>query len=30
MNSGTIRPESITFEHLDIDIIAGRGRDPLP
>ena len=28
MNSGTIRPETITFDHLDIDIIAGRGRDP--
>lgn len=28
MQSGTIRPETITFDHLDIDIIAGRGRDP--
>jgi len=28
MKSGTIQPETITFEHLDIDIIAGRGRDP--
>lgn len=28
MKSGTIRPETITFDHLDIDIIAGRGRDP--
>jgi mannose-6-phosphate isomerase-like protein (cupin superfamily) len=28
MLSGTIRPETITFHELDIDIIAGRGRDP--
>ena len=28
MKSGTIRPETITFDHLDIDIIAGHGRDP--
>lgn len=28
MKSGTIRPETITFDRLDIDIIAGRGRDP--
>ena len=28
MKSGTIRPETITFDHLDIDLIAGRGRDP--
>jgi quercetin dioxygenase-like cupin family protein len=28
MKSGTIRPETITFDGLPIDIIAGRGRDP--
>lgn len=28
MKSGTIRPDKITFEHLDIDILAGHGRDP--
>ena len=28
MKSGTIQAETITFEHLDIDIIAGHGRDP--
>ena len=28
MKSGTIRPETITFDYLDIDIIAGHGRDP--
>ncbi len=28
MHSGTIRPETITFHDLEIDIIAGRGRDP--
>ena len=28
MKSGMIRRESIRFEHLDIDIIAGHGRDP--
>ena len=28
MQSGTIRPEKITFDHLDIDLIAGHGRDP--
>ena len=28
MKSGTIRPDRVTFEHLDIDILAGHGRDP--
>ena len=28
MKSGKVRPEAITFEHLAIDILAGRGRDP--
>lgn len=28
MNSGTIRPETIHFHGLEIDIIAGRRRDP--
>jgi quercetin dioxygenase-like cupin family protein len=28
MKSGTIRPETITFDGLPIDILAGRGRDP--
>jgi mannose-6-phosphate isomerase-like protein (cupin superfamily) len=28
MHSGTIRPETITFHELEIEIIAGRGRDP--
>lgn len=28
MQSGTIQPKTITFDHLDIDIIAGHGRDP--
>jgi hypothetical protein len=28
MKSGTIRPDQMTFEHLDIDILAGHGRDP--
>ena len=28
MKSGTIHPETITFEGLRIDIIAGHGRDP--
>lgn len=28
MKSGAIRPKTITFDHLDIDIIAGHGRDP--
>jgi hypothetical protein len=28
VQSGTIQPKTITFDHLDIDIIAGPGRDP--
>jgi len=28
MKSGTIEPETVTFEHLVIDILAGHGRDP--
>lgn len=28
MKSGTIRPDNITFEHLEIEILAGHGRDP--
>ena len=28
MKSGTVRPDTIRFDELDIDIIAGRGRDP--
>jgi mannose-6-phosphate isomerase-like protein (cupin superfamily) len=28
MNSGTVRPETIKFHGLEIDIIAGRRRDP--
>ena len=28
MKSGTIRPDTISFDHLDIDILAGHGRDP--
>ena len=28
VQSGTIQPKTITFDHLDIDIIVGHGRDP--
>ncbi|MEW6298017.1 MAG: cupin domain-containing protein [Thermodesulfobacteriota bacterium] len=28
MQSGVVRPDRITFEKLDIDILAGHGRDP--
>jgi len=28
MTSGTIRPETISFDALDIDILAGHGHDP--
>ncbi|MGH7806040.1 MAG: cupin domain-containing protein [Candidatus Binatia bacterium] len=28
MKSGTIQPDTISFDHLDIDILAGHGRDP--
>src|SRR4051794_7193915 len=28
MQSGVVRPDRITFHGLDIDILAGRGRDP--
>lgn len=28
IQSGVVRPDRIRFENLDIDILAGRGRDP--